>query len=340
MKPLFHPELVNGPFEDPVVYVDFLFERRALMFDLGDISGLAPKKILRLSHIFVSHAHMDHFIGFDRILRICLGREHELNIYGPPDFIRQVGHKLAGYTWNLTDSYDTDFTVRAYEIHDDGTLKRARFRCRNRFRREQETDVNIVDRILVDEESFRVRAITLDHQTPCLAYALEEKRHINIWKNRLQQLGLATGAWLTKLKSAIRRDAPDDTPIEVAWENKEKTVPRQMPLGDLRHDIVTISPGQKIAYVVDCAYSSANVERICQLCENSDLLFIESVFLETDKDRGRQTAHLTAAQAGRVARKARVRQLMPIHFSPRYSDRPDALRDEAMAAFRDGVSGS
>lgn len=323
-----------------MVYVDFLFERRALMFDLGDISSLAPKKILRLSHIFVSHAHMDHFIGFDRILRICVGRERELNIYGPPEFIRQVGHKLAAYTWNLTDSYDTDFTVRAHEIHDNGTLKRARFRCRNRFRREQETDVNIVDQILVDEEGFRVRAITLDHQTPCLAYALEEKRHINIWKTRLHQMGLATGAWLIKLKSAIRRDAPDDTPIEVVWEDKDKTVPGQMPLGELRHAIVTIAPGQKIAYVVDCAYSSANVERICQLCDSSDLLFIESVFLEMDQDRGRRTAHLTAAQAGRIASEARVRRLMPIHFSPRYNDRPDALRDEAMAAFTDGISDS
>lgn len=333
MKPIFHPELVNGPFEDPAVYVDFLFERRALLFDLGDISALPPKKVLRLSHIFVSHAHMDHFIGFDHILRICLGRERELNLYGPPQFIEQVGHKLAAYTWNLTESYDTDFTVRVYEIHDNNKLKRARFRCQNRFQLEQESELDIVDRVLVDEESFRVRGITLDHQTPCLAYTLEEKHHINVWKNRLEQMGLATGAWLVKLKSAIRRKAPDDTPVEVTWQKKDKTAPGEMPLGDLRNEIVTITPGQKVTYVVDCAYSRTNVERIRELSENSDVLFIETVFLEADRDRGQRTAHLTAAQAGLIAAEAHVKRLVPIHFSPRYSDRPNALREEAMAAF-------
>jgi hypothetical protein len=30
MTPQFHPSLVNDPFDDPAVYVDFLYERRAL----------------------------------------------------------------------------------------------------------------------------------------------------------------------------------------------------------------------------------------------------------------------------------------------------------------------
>jgi ribonuclease Z len=336
MKPLFHPELVNGPFEDPVVYVDFLFEHRALLFDLGDISALPPKKILRLSHVFVSHAHMDHFIGFDRILRICLGRERAMNLYGPPEFIQQVGHKLAAYTWNLTDHYETDFTIRVFEVHDDGNLRQAQFRCRNRFRCEEKSDLAIDNNILVDEDSFRVRAITLDHKTPCLAFTLEEKHHINIWKNRLDQLGLATGSWLKKLKSAIRRGDADDTRIDVTWRDPQRTDPAQVRLGDLRNDVASITPGQKISYVVDCAFNEDNAERICAIAEHSDILFIESVFLEEDFARGKNTSHLTAAQAGGIARAAGVTRLVPIHFSPRYSDRPEALREEAMAAFTNG----
>lgn len=64
MKPLFHPALVNGLFGDPGLYVDCLFEKRALLYDLGDVRALAPRKLLRVSDVFVSHTHMDHFFGF------------------------------------------------------------------------------------------------------------------------------------------------------------------------------------------------------------------------------------------------------------------------------------
>ena len=90
MTPIFSAELVNGPFGDPTLYLDWRFEGRALLFDLGDLGALAPRKILRVSDVFVSHTHMDHFAGFDRLLRLCLGRETAVRLYGPPGFIDRV----------------------------------------------------------------------------------------------------------------------------------------------------------------------------------------------------------------------------------------------------------
>lgn len=133
MKPLLLPQLVNDSFGDPAVYVDLLFERRAILFDLGDLSPLSPRKLLRISHIFVSHAHMDHFIGFDSLVRLLLGREKELHIFGPPGFVAQVEHRLAGYTWNLVETYPTDFTVVAWELHPDDRLVSAEFHCQRGF---------------------------------------------------------------------------------------------------------------------------------------------------------------------------------------------------------------
>jgi ribonuclease Z len=103
MRPFLHPHLVNGRSGDPAVFVETLFERHAILFDLGDVSRLTPRSIRRLEHVFVSHIHLDHFFGFDRLLRVLVGREKTLNFYGPQDFIDQVHHKLLAYRWNLVD---------------------------------------------------------------------------------------------------------------------------------------------------------------------------------------------------------------------------------------------
>lgn len=333
MTPIFHPQLVNDPFGDPAVFVDFLFERRALLFDLGDLSPLPARKILRLSHIFVSHTHMDHFSGFDRVLRLCLGRERALSLYGPHGFIDQVEHKLAAYSWNLVQNYPTDFTLIAHEFGGASGLRRARFCCHGRFARENLEDLPGVEGVILDEESFRVRATQLDHDIPCLAFVLEEKMHLNVWKNRLQELGLPTGPWLQELKRRVRQGAADDTPVSIRWRDREGAHEQILPLGQLRTEILKIVPGQKVAYVVDTVYHAENARRIVDLARAADTLFIESVFLERDSERAAARFHLTARQAGMLARAAGVTRLVPMHFSPRYSDEPDTLRREAEAAF-------
>ena len=101
MKSTLCASLVNDPFGDPGLLVQFLFQKRSLLFDLGDISPLSNAELLKVSHVFVSHTHIDHFIGFDRLLRTFFGREKTLTFYGPENFIKNVEGKLAGFTWNL-----------------------------------------------------------------------------------------------------------------------------------------------------------------------------------------------------------------------------------------------
>jgi ribonuclease Z len=94
-----------------------------------------------------------------------------------------------------------------------------------------------------------------------------------------------------------------------------------------------ITAGRKIAYVVDCAFTEENVRRIVALAEGADLLFIEGGFLEADATEAARRRHLTASQAGTIARLAGVGRLLTLHYSPRYKDQADVLVAEAEAAF-------
>ena len=330
MRPIFQPRLVNGPCGDPALFVDMLFERRALLFDLGDLAALPPRKLLRTSHVFVSHTHMDHFVGFDRLLRVCLGRERPLALYGPEHFIEQVGHKLAAFTWNLVENYAVELVLTVHEVGADGVLRRATFRSRDRFARREEQPRPVADGRLLVEPSFEVSCAVLDHRTPCLGYALQEAAHVNVWRNRLADLGMEPGPWLREVKRMILGGAADDATLTArAADGTDRVVT----LGVLRESALQLVPGERIAYVTDVAGHADNALRIAALAARADILFLECTFLDADADEAARKHHLTARQAGALARAAGASLLVPFHFSPRYAGREAELRAEAQSAF-------
>ncbi len=334
MRPRFYPTLVNDRFGDPVLYVDFLLEKRAMLFDMGDIHALPARSILRLTDVFVSHAHIDHFIGFDHLLRLLVGRDRRLRLYGPAGFIDRVQSKLEAYTWNLTDSFLTDLVFIVTEVWGESEARRALFRLKNGFAREEDQDIAIADGVILDEVSLRVSCAVLEHRTPCLGFALQEKAHVNVWKNRLAELGLAVGPWLGELKAAVLDGRPDDTPIRIQWCAGDASGEQTLPLGTLRRAVVSVTPGQKIGYITDVAYTQANERAILELVGEADLLFIEAAFTSADTALAAERAHLTTAQAGELARKAVVGRVEPFHFSPRYAGDETFIIREVEEMFR------
>ena len=296
-----------------------LWEGRALMFDLGHTNSLSNRDILKITDIFVSHTHVDHFIGFDNVLRISLKKEGPLRLYGPEGFIDCVEGKLSGYTWNLSKEYP--LVIDVFEV-TQRYIEHAVFKASNCFRRE-DLEKRPSNGILLHDSFCKVSVRILDHEIPCLAFSLEEECHININKAMLTDMGLPVGPWLSELKEAIRENKFD---VVITVEGRNLSFP------DLR-EAVDITHGQKLSYVVDVLGSEDNIKKIVELVKGSDLLCIETYFLESDKEKARERYHLTAREAGRIAREAGVGRMETLHFSPRYMDDPEALLREAEDEF-------
>lgn len=336
LHPSFSSYLVNDPFGDPGLYVEIKWARRGLLFDLGQNIALGPTRLLKAEDIFISHTHMDHFIGFDQLLRVHLGRGKTLRLFGPPGLAENVEGKLRGYTWNLVDGYPLTIEVR--EFHP-GAIHVSTFAATDGFTRRpippSPRPHGAADRPfpVLEETAFRIVAVPLNHRIPSFAYAVEEQFHVNILRERLHEAGLPVGAWLKDVKQYLWQGKPDDFRFTAPLYFEHRREEREFVLGEIRERFVQISRGQKIAYVVDARYDAGNEAKIVELAKDADVFYCEAPYLDCDAAKAGDRYHLTARQAGVMAYKAGVQKLVVFHFSPRYTGLGDLLEQEAMAAF-------
>src|SRR5262249_1658538 len=108
---------------------------------------------------------------------------------------------------------------------------------------------------VLDEEEFRIESVVLDHGTPCLAFAFQEKLRINVWREGLDLLKLPVGPWLNEAKRAVRRGAPDDSRILIRDD-------LSLPLGVLKQHALRSARGHRIVYVVDAAFQNGTSQTL------------------------------------------------------------------------------
>ncbi len=342
MNPSFSSYLVNDVFGDPGVYVEVRWSKRALLFDLGHNEALGPTRLLRANDIFISHTHMDHFIGFDQVLRVALGRGKTLRLYGPPGLIANVQGKLKGYTWNLVDGYPLSIKVQEFHRHE---VRLGTFLATDGFLLHEEPSQPEPARSaaglfpVLDDPMFMISAVTLNHRVPSFAYALREQFHINVNKQKLHDAGLPVGSWLKDVKQYLWQGKPDDFRFTATLYFEHRKQELEFILGELRERFFTITRGQKIAYVVDARYDEENEAKIVELARGADIFYCEAPYLDQDADKAWERYHLTARQAGLMAKKAGVRELVVFHFSPRYTGMGDTIVREAMAELKENRNG-
>jgi ribonuclease BN (tRNA processing enzyme) len=308
--------LVNGVFGDPLLHARLRHRRRSLLFDLGEGARLPARVAHQVSDVFISHAHIDHIAGFLWLLRSRIGMDAVCRLYGPPGLAANIDGLARGILWDRVGDGGPRFMV--HELH--GALLRRYTVQAGRPGCVLQEERPVSHGVVLAESGFRVRAVTLAHVSPVLAYALEPARDLNVRKDRLQARRLAPGPWLGELKRKLQageNDAhivlPDGSRASVAA---------------LAADLVLISPGKTLVYATDFADCAENRTRAIALAQGAHTLFCEATFRVADAAHAARTAHLTTRACAEIAQAAGVARLVPFHFSRRYAANPGAVYAE------------
>ena len=107
---------------------------------------------------------------------------------------------------------------------------------------------------------FTVQAVALNHRIPSFAYALEERFHINVNKQKLYDSDFRSAAWLKDVKQYLWEEAGGVRFTAVLFD-EHRRMEREFVLGDFARRFLTITRGQKLAYVVDARYDQDNEAR-------------------------------------------------------------------------------
>ena len=99
------PTFFAGLFDDPLLLVRVRPAGSNLLFDCGQIHHLAKRVLTALDALFISHTHMDHWMGIDSIIRHRHASPKTIELFGPPGLADKLQHKLASYDWNLAESH-------------------------------------------------------------------------------------------------------------------------------------------------------------------------------------------------------------------------------------------
>lgn len=306
--------LGGGKLGDPSLYIDLVDLKRGLMLDCG-LNNFGHASLRKVSDLFISHAHIDHFIGFDTLLRLNLAETKTLHVYGPPGIRHNVCGKLQAYTWNICQNLQ--LTIIVHEILPEQIVL-TEMKSHLGFQVTR-TDQHPLTDPLLETAEFSVNYIQLNHKTPSFGYSFLETDSFNVQKEVLQALELEPGPWIATLKEQAHDPETFHTSVQIG--EMSYTV------GELSQKLLVRKPGIKITYLTDFLFETRSLDEIIQFAWESDILFCESAFAERDRDKAHRTFHLTAKEAGMLARLAHARQLVLFHVSKRYQDYSSLIRD-------------
>lgn len=164
-------------------------------------------------------------------------------------------------------------------------------------------------KIFYKDKNFSLKCGKADHTVPTITYSFIESDKLKINLKYLKKFGLKTHPLLGKLQQGKN----------ITYKGKSI----------LAKNATIKKPGKKITVIMDTAPSP----NLAKFAKESDLLICESTWSSHMHHLTQKRKHLTSKQAAEIAKKAKVKKLILTHFSQRYKELTELLK-EAKSIFK------
>lgn len=164
--------------------------------------------------------------------------------------------------------------------------------------------------ILFDDIKIQVSCFQVRHKIPCWGFLFEEKpKPLKLNPDILREYAVPS-----ELYGRLKSGEDFITKTGKVVPNEEFTIPAEPPLS--------------YAYCADTAYDEAMAGKI----KNVNLLYHETTYLDSQRDKASLRGHSTTRQAAAIARQVNAHRLLIGHFSSRY-EKLDEFLEETRQGF-------
>lgn len=239
-----------------------------------------------------------------KITKILITHWHGDHVLGLPGLLQTL--MMNGYS-------------RKLEIYGPiGTSERVRKFFDLIGRKGQEFDVRVSEfggrgigtsERIVDGEDFIVESFEVLHDCPCVGYNFVVKEKMRLDKEKLAKMKIPNSLLIGELAKGKSVDI-----------NGKKIDGKKLMYKE---------PGRKVSFVMDTRYDDSIVKSV----KGVDLLVSEATFSSEERDVAYEYGHLTSVDAGKIAKKGKVKGLVLMHLSQRYDEIPKKILNEAKGVF-------
>lgn len=231
-----------------------------------------------------------------KLTKILISHLHGDHIFGLPGLMQNL--EVNNYS-GLIEIYGPKGIKEFFDfLFRLGVFERLRYKI-----------TEIKEGIVCEGKSYCIKALKLDHRGACYGFEFKEKDRRKIDINYLKKFGLKQHPILKNLQQGK----------SIIWDNKRIDV----------NKATKLIKGKKISFILDTRYC----DNCIKLAKDSDILISEATYLDELKEKAEEYKHLTAKQAALIAKKSKSKKLILTHFSQRYKDINEILK-EAKTVFK------